>query len=463
MKKLVTTTSHFISGLLLLMTSGVLTAQTITLSAVADFPSITDGEVPYEVNTENQTLAIDATIPEFRELFARASTSFTGPAGNYDITLNTLGEAAGDSRYRVMVNGVIVGAVTNDPVVTGSEEQVHSFTGIFIPPGATLSVESNAVTNGLLSEGEEFSYASGQWQSLTLQNNNPEQLVDLSVDAEVLESDLRAGDEFTLQIGISNNSETQTATGPLVFIQVPPTVEFSPPAECILRSASTTLTCDLAEIGPQQIQAVSLPGLVNATGQIMLEVTASADQNDSDLSNNQALAILDTRDPNVPSSVDLFISASASTDELEIGTSVTYTVSATNIHATTVATSPVVEVVLPSNLQFDSSADCTVNEEILRCSLSELTPGMTDTAEFSATVIDESNAELMISASAAEIEEQNADNELALPVNVLSIGSAQEQPEAEIVSGIGGGGSLSLLLLLPFIVVRRFRGLYAGS
>ena len=163
MKKLVTTTSHFISGLLLLMTSGVLTAQTITLSAVADFPSITDGEVPYEVNTENQTLAIDATIPEFRELFARASTSFTGPAGNYDITLNTLGEAAGDSRYRVMVNGVIVGAVTNDPVVTGSEEQVHSFTGIFIPPGATLSVESNAVTNGLLSEGEEFSYASGQW------------------------------------------------------------------------------------------------------------------------------------------------------------------------------------------------------------------------------------------------------------------------------------------------------------
>ena len=147
----------------------------------------------------------------------------------------------------------------------------------------------------------------------------------------------------------------------------------------------------------------------------------SADQNDNDLSNNRVLTFIDTRDPDVVASVDLVLSASASTDTLEIGTSVTYAVSATNTHETTIATSPVIEVVLPDNLQFESSSDCTANEQALVCSVAELIPGMTASAQFSVTVIGAGNSELLISTSAAEAEEASGDNELALPVNVLSI------------------------------------------
>ena len=471
MKKHVMMTAIWMIGLFLLTASGSLTAETITLNAIEDFPAIEDGEAPYEVNADAGTLAIDATVVDSGNRFARATTSFTGAGGSYDLTLITLGEAAGESQYRVVVNDITVGVAVNAPLanddaITSVTEQQHIFTGVFIPVGAILSVESNAVSNGQIAEGEGFATARGQWSELTLQNDNPAQSIDLLLDASVVERNLRAGDEFSLTIDITNNSESETATQPLVFAQVPSTIDFNLPAECTIRSASTTLTCELAEIGPQQTRTINLPGLANATGLINIELSVSADQNDNDLSNNRVLTFIDTRDPDVVASVDLVLSASASTDTLEIGTSVTYAVSATNTHETTIATSPVIEVVLPDNLQFESSSDCTANEQALVCSVAELIPGMTASAQFSVTVIGAGNSELLISTSAAEAEETSGDNELALPVNVLSIAPALEQPEppaqeqaleANPVAVVGGGGSLSLLLLLPFIA-GRFRG-----
>ena len=468
MKKHVTTTAVWMIGLLLLMASRSLTAETITLNAIEDFPSIEDGEVPYEVNAGTGTLSIDTSVADADNRFARATTSFTGTGGTYDLTLVTLGEAAGESQYRFIVNGITAGVVFNAPLTSddpGGTEQQHIFSDVFIPAGAILSVESNAVSNGQIPEGDGFALARGQWSGLTLQNDNPAQSIDLSLDAAVPERNLRAGDEFTLAIDITNNSESEAATQPLVFAQVPSTIDFNLPAECTIRSASTTLTCELAEIGPQQTRTINLPGQANATGLINVELSVSADQNDNDLSNNRVLTVLDTRDPDVVSSVDLVLSASASSDTLEIGTSVTYALSATNTHETTIATSPVIDVVLPDNLQFESSSDCTANEQALLCSVAELTPGMIATAQFSVTIIGSGNSELLISTSAAEAEETSGDNELALPVNVLSIAPALEQPEppaqeqaleANPVAVVGGGGSLSLLLLLP-LIAGRFR------
>ena len=476
MKKHVTTTAIWMIGLFLLTASGLLTAETITLNAIEDFPSIEDGEAPYEVNADAGTLAIDLTVVDSGNRFARATTSFTGAGGTYDLTLDTLGEAAGESQYRIVVNDITAGVAINAPLasddaLTSGTQQQHIFADVFIPVGAILSVESNAVSNGQIAEGDGFATARGQWSSLTLQNDNPAQSIDLSLDATVLERNLRAGDEFTLAIDITNNSESETATQPLVFAQLPSTIDFNLPAECTIRSASTTLTCELAEIGPQQTRSIDLSGLANATGLINIELSVSADQNDSDLSNNRVLPFLDTRDPNVLSSVNLVLSASASTDSPEIGTSVTYAVSVTNTDVTTIATSPVIEVALPDNLQFESSSDCTSTEQALLCSVAELTPGMTASAQFSVTVIGAGNSELLISTSAAEAEETSGDNELALPVNVLSIAPALEQPEPPAQEqaleanpvAVVGGGSLSLLLLLPLIAGRFRSALQAGE
>ena len=60
-----------------LTASGLLYAETITLQALDDFPSIDAGEVPYTAENVRDALQINAAVEEYRDKFARATASYT--------------------------------------------------------------------------------------------------------------------------------------------------------------------------------------------------------------------------------------------------------------------------------------------------------------------------------------------------------------------------------------------------
>jgi uncharacterized repeat protein (TIGR01451 family) len=449
-----------------LTTSGLLCAETITLQALGDFPSIDAGEVPYYTEDARGTLAINAAIEEYRDKFARATTTYSGAGGTYDLTLNTLGELDGDCEYRVLVNGVVVGTVVNDPVTNDYTEQFHTFADIDVPAGATLAVESNALSNGLIPEGDAYAFARGRWRSLTLQNDDPVvTTVDLQVTSSLQQSTVQSGDSFTLNVDVTNSSSADTATQPVVSIEVPSSISFTLPAQCAdTEGAGGALQCELPELAPQQTQSLSLTGTAATAGQVALQASVSADQADDNNANNASSATLTVSEPAAPSTVDLQLHmVSNATAALATGDEVTYTLTITNAHGANVATAPVAGINLPQNLQFQSSADCTADGSNVLCSLAELAPGTQSAVTFTATAVSAGDATLIASASATEADDNTSDNEVVLPVTVVATSPASvpatdpaESPNTDTGGNSGGGsGSLLMLLLLPALARRR--------
>ena len=140
----------------------------LVLDATSDFPTIDAGQAPYYVDSARDALAINAGNLNNRDKFARATTGFNGTTGTYDITITSLGETDGECSFRLLVNGSVIGTRQNTRVTTDYGPQYHTFTNVSVPTGATLAVESNAVSNGLIPEGDGFAYARGRWTTLTL-------------------------------------------------------------------------------------------------------------------------------------------------------------------------------------------------------------------------------------------------------------------------------------------------------
>lgn len=460
-------TSRAFALLASLTVSGLLNAETITLQALSDFPSTDSGEVPYYTEDARGTLAINAAVEEYRDKFARATATYNGDGGVYDLTLNTLGELDGDCEYRVLVNGVVVGTVTNDPVTTDYTEQFHTFPDITVPAGATLSIESNALSNGLIPEGDAYAFARGRWRSLTLQNDSPEITpVDLQVTASVSDNGLQVGDSFDIRIDVANNSATDAATQPVVTVVVPAGINVAPSSQCTV--SGSELSCVLPEIAAQQTQSINLSGSASAEGQATLQASVSADQTDNIASNNATSTTLDISAAAItPVTVDLQLAVTASTgsDVLVTGDAVTFTLDITNANLNNVATAPVAGVILPRNLQFQSSADCTLDGINVLCNLVELAPNATTSATFVATAADAGEATLIASVSSIEPEDVASDNEIVLPVTVITTSPATpaSTTEGATTNGAGGnsgGGGMSWMLLLPVLagqLVRRRR------
>ncbi|GAB5559365.1 MAG: hypothetical protein SynsKO_10120 [Synoicihabitans sp.] len=142
------------------------TAETKTITA-AEFASTDGGEVPYYFDRQRKALAINAAVEDYREKFARASVSFDGPTGTYTVTIHAMRETDGDCTYRLFVNDKLIGQVANDETAIDYAKQAHVFEGVKITHGATLSVESNAVTNGKIPEGDGTAFARGRWTAIT--------------------------------------------------------------------------------------------------------------------------------------------------------------------------------------------------------------------------------------------------------------------------------------------------------
>ncbi|MBK1825466.1 DUF5060 domain-containing protein [Haloferula rosea] len=143
--------------------------------ATSDFPDITSGDVDYYADNGNDALAIAANIVENRTGFARASRAFDGPTGTYDVTITTMTEEDGESTYHLLVNGVQVATYTNPYVFVEQgnspldlQPHTHTWSGISIPNGATIAIESNADTNGEIPENGGTAWARGRWQQIEI-------------------------------------------------------------------------------------------------------------------------------------------------------------------------------------------------------------------------------------------------------------------------------------------------------
>ncbi|QTN32924.1 DUF5060 domain-containing protein [Akkermansiaceae bacterium] len=140
----------------------------LAYQATADFPNITGGTVPYYKDNTRNALAIDASVVANRDKYARAQRTFDGASGTYDVRITALRELDGECTYRFLVNGTVVGTAQNNTTGTDYAPQEHVFSNITIPSGATIAVESNTHSNGLVPETGGFAWARGRWTTLTL-------------------------------------------------------------------------------------------------------------------------------------------------------------------------------------------------------------------------------------------------------------------------------------------------------
>jgi hypothetical protein len=143
-----------------------------TYSGVADFTlqPAEDGRTEYYVAPQNgKVLGINAAKPDTHGKFARAKFAYNLGTGHYDVTIKTITEFDGESTYRLLVNDDVVATFQNPRVGTDKDlkEHAHTWKKIYIKQGDTVSIESNADSNGLIPEGDAHAWARGRWKNLS--------------------------------------------------------------------------------------------------------------------------------------------------------------------------------------------------------------------------------------------------------------------------------------------------------
>jgi hypothetical protein len=138
----------------------------IVLKAVRDFRIVTGGAfVPAYKDDGHDALAIDPG--RYKDQFAAAEATFTGKAGTYDITLTTMTETDGESTYKLLIGGKLVGRFTNPKTSQDYKPTLKTWKNISVGKGATIRVEFNTATNSNKKTGR-IPYARGRWIALTL-------------------------------------------------------------------------------------------------------------------------------------------------------------------------------------------------------------------------------------------------------------------------------------------------------
>jgi len=139
----------------------------IVLKAVRDFRIVAgDGFVPAYKDGRHNALAINPD--DYKDKFAAARTKFTGKAGTYNITLTTMAEIDGESTYKLLIDGKLVGRFTNPKTSQDYKPTPKTWKNISVDKGATIRVEFNTATNSKAKQGNRKAYARGRWIALTL-------------------------------------------------------------------------------------------------------------------------------------------------------------------------------------------------------------------------------------------------------------------------------------------------------
>jgi hypothetical protein len=170
--------------------------------AVNHFPEINAGVVPYYKDGTRNALAINASITADRDKFARATTTFTGKDGTYDIKLTTLAETDGECTFRILVNGVVVGTFQNPRITFANEYQLQNsvYKSIVLKKNDVISVESNTHTNGLIPEAGGTAWARGRWRSVSMTPTLYQGRIAVVADGNYRDSDDIAGTPISLAI-----------------------------------------------------------------------------------------------------------------------------------------------------------------------------------------------------------------------------------------------------------------------
>lgn len=439
-------------------------ADTFQYQATTDFSDLTAGEVPYYVHRRVAALAIDAGNPAYRDKFARASTTFDGPAALYDVTIDALGEEDGECEFRFLVNGVVVGSAVNTRVGKDYDVQNHVFNNISIPANAEISVESNAVSNGLIPEDDIFAFARGRWTALTLVSD-PDSLA-ISIDTD--DDTPQVGQSVEIIVDIFNEDPQQIATTPVLQLTLPDQLTADSHPQCT--AANNVLSCALAEITPKETRTFTVTATAIAGGTAQLLASVTSDQQTIAVTDNSYALQIDSPAPEVTTdtTVDLGVTISSDVATAVVGDTVNYELTIVNQHQTNTATSPVASILLPDGLSFSASSICTPVNRTITCELAELTAQESTTVDFSAKVNTPGNAIVIASVSAAQSEDTIGDNEVlySITTSTDSGDNTAVEPDRNSntnspdntaqTSGGNGGGTTSLPVLSGLLLIAAF-------
>ncbi len=139
----------------------------LVLQAVQHFEIIQGGGfVPAYKDQAHQALAVNPD--QHKDKFAAAQAVFKGEPGAYDITLTTLAETDGESTYKIMIDGKIIGEFTNPQTTVDYKPTHKTWKKVAVGKDAKIRIEFNSATNGKSAQGDRKSYARGRWVALTL-------------------------------------------------------------------------------------------------------------------------------------------------------------------------------------------------------------------------------------------------------------------------------------------------------
>jgi hypothetical protein len=137
----------------------------IVLKAIQHFQINTaNGFVPAYKDGGHDAIAINPD--SYKDKFAAAETAFTGNSGTYNITLITLAETDGESTYKLIFGGKLIGEFTNPKTSEDYKPTRKTWKNVVVEKGAKIRVEFNSATNSQARQGSRKAYSRGRWTTL---------------------------------------------------------------------------------------------------------------------------------------------------------------------------------------------------------------------------------------------------------------------------------------------------------
>lgn len=125
----------------------------IVYSALADFVyEAKDGTVPFYRDSLRNALAVDAV--RHKDKFSNAVVQFNGDEGVYDIRFTSMGETDGESTYRIIVNGRLVGSYQNLETEVDYVLNTYTVNDVKLVKGQDAEIEFNSHSNSKIPEGD---------------------------------------------------------------------------------------------------------------------------------------------------------------------------------------------------------------------------------------------------------------------------------------------------------------------
>lgn len=427
-------------------------AETYIYQAISDFPDTNAGEIPFYKDTvgKRNVLAINAAKEEYRDKFARATKTFDGEAGTYDVTIVALGEVDGECIYRLSINGNIIGIKENARTNNDYGEQEHVFKDVVIPAGATISVDASAVSNRLIPENGGFAYARGRWRSLSVSTaGEVSDDIDLALTISGAPTSANVSDTINYSITVNNLSADRTASGLSVSSSLPTELRFGASADCSV--GNNEVSCLLPELAPKTSNTVSWSAKAISAGNVTINASVSADQEDKVISNNTATSSTVVSAANITKDAGITL---ALVDDMLMTTEFgKLTVRVENKGVNDLA-AVIVELSAGPDLTFSKPFEsCVQQDNKLTCTIDSLLSNETETlnSDVSSSVAGTYTIEAKVLIGGDEVIENNSAN------TMLDIEQAETitQTEPDSSKSNSGGVAFIMLGLLSLLTFRR--------